>query len=93
MAIRREDQSAAHMPRSASLVFAVLRHPLLWPAALRLAWSARRPKWWASAPFLPLPSRGYLTFRFETQYGASAATDTSPHDVVEYLKWVRRSAH
>lgn len=38
-------------------------------------------------PFLPLPDRGYLRFRVETQYGADGTPD--PRDVVTYLEWCR----
>jgi len=46
-------------------------------------------RWWARPPFVPLPSRDYLRFRLETQYGSGTAP-TEPGDVVEYLSWVKQ---
>ena len=45
------------------------------------------PRWWTRAPYLPLPDREYLRFRFETQYGSAGRP--APHDVVAYLEWCR----
>jgi hypothetical protein len=70
--------------RAAALVLA---RPALWPTALRQAGRLARPRWWARVPFLPVPDRDYLRFRFETQYGASGRAD--PHDLVAYLEWCR----
>jgi len=66
----------------------VLARPHLWWIALQQAARLARPRWWAHRPFLPLPDRDYLRFRFETQYGADGRPD--PHDLVEYLEWCRR---
>lgn len=66
----------------------VLRHPDLWATAVGTALRLADPRWWRRPPFLPLPDRDYLAFRLETQYGAA---DPDPHDVVPYLRWVRRS--
>jgi len=64
----------------------VVTRPLLWATALRQARRLARPRWWARAPFLPVPDRDYLAFRFTTQYG-----DASPdaRDLVAYLEWCR----
>jgi hypothetical protein len=75
---------AAFWCRAALLVLA---RPSLWLTALRQAGRLARPRWWARAPFVPLPDPDYLRFRFETQYGASGRPD--PHDLVEYLQWCR----
>ena len=62
----------------------VLARPWLWREAVRLV-----PKgWWRRRPFLPLPSRDYLAFRMETQYGRADARP-DPHDLVVYLQWCR----
>jgi hypothetical protein len=66
----------------------VLARPDLWWAAIRQALRLARPRWWASAPFLPVPDADYLRFRFETQYGSGGRPD--PRDLVDYLVWCRR---
>jgi hypothetical protein len=82
--------AADSLPPSAFWVRAallVLARPTLWAVALRQAGRLARPRWWARAPFLPLPDPDYLRFRFETQYGADGRPD--PHDLVTYLEWCR----
>jgi hypothetical protein len=63
----------------------VLARPALWATAIRQARRLARPRWWAHAPFLPVPDPDYLRFRFETQYGSEGRPD--PHDLVVYLVW------
>jgi hypothetical protein len=65
----------------------VLTRPRLWRTALRQAQRLAVPGWWRRPPFLPLPSRAYLGFRFETQYGRDGVA--RPADVVAYLEWCR----
>lgn len=67
---------------------AVLVRPALWPTALRQLLRMRRRRWWARAPFLPLPGAGYLGFRLVTQYGDDNARPAGG-DVVSYLRWCR----
>jgi hypothetical protein len=64
--------------------------PRLWVTALRQARRLARPIWWRRPPYLPLPDRDYLRFRFETQYGGAAP---DPRDVVAYLEWCRSMAN
>jgi hypothetical protein len=67
---------------------AVLRHPTLWPVAVR-QWRRTTPAgWWRRRPFLPVPTREYLGFRLLTQYGDSRAR-VDGADVVNYLAWCR----
>ena len=65
--------------------------PTLWGVALRVWWRTTPTRWWARAPFLPLPSREYLRFRLVTQYGRNDA-DIVPEDVLNYLAWCKRQA-
>jgi hypothetical protein len=65
----------------------VAARPDLWLTAVRQAVRLARPRWWRRPPYVPIPDREYLRFRFETQYG-DARPD--PHDVVTYLEWCRR---
>ena len=66
---------------------AVLARPGLWMIAVSQALRLARPRWWARAPFVPVPDPDYLRFRFETQYGSAGRPD--PHDLVTYLEWCR----
>ncbi|MEX1008213.1 MAG: hypothetical protein WD271_10275 [Acidimicrobiia bacterium] len=68
--------------------------PSLWPTAARQARRLARPQWWRRPPFLPLPDRDYLRFRFETQYGTGQSgtgqgSRADPRDLVTYLEWCR----
>ena len=65
----------------------VLVRPSLWLTAVRQALRLARRRWWARAPYLPLPDPDYLRFRFETQYGSGGRPD--PRDLVAYLEWCR----
>ena len=65
----------------------VARRPRLWPTALAQAGRLARPRWWRRPPFLPVPDRDYLRFRFETHYGN--AGEPEPLDLVRYLEWCR----
>jgi hypothetical protein len=68
-------------------VVAVARRPRLWFPAIRQFLRAVPSRWWNRPPFLPLPDRAYLRFRFETAYGARGAPRVA--DVVRYLEWCR----
>lgn len=67
---------------------AVARRPGLWPAAARQAWRLVPRRWWSRPPFLPVPDRGWLRFRLETQYGDGRGP-VDPRDVVAFLEWCR----
>ncbi len=71
---------------------AVLVRPSLWIAAIRQIGMLAVPGWWRTAPFLPLPDRSYLAFRFRTAYG-DASAGPSPADVVTYLHWCQGWPH
>ena len=66
----------------------VLRHPSLWPTAMRQAAPARAAPVVARSPYLPVPSRSYLEFRLVTQYG-DISHRPEPEDVLNYLRWCR----
>ena len=72
----------------AGVAAGVLRHPSLWPTALRQGIRLVPPRWWTRSPYLPLPSRSYLEFRFVTQYG-DISRRPEPEDVLNYLRWCR----
>jgi hypothetical protein len=47
-----------------------------------------RPRWWARAPYLPVPAPQYVEFRIQTQYGDGGHAPDR-RDVVRYLEWCR----
>ncbi|HEU4698974.1 MAG TPA: hypothetical protein VFS40_07335 [Gemmatimonadales bacterium] len=57
---------------------------------LKTGWAFRRRRWWAQAPFLPLPDRTYLRWRMYTAY---ADEDAVPpvDDVVRFARWRRET--
>lgn len=71
-----------------TLLIAVVVRPRLWLTAIRQAVRLAPRRWWATAPFLPVPTRAYLDFRLTTQYGTS---DQDPYiyDIIEFLEWSR----
>ncbi len=71
-----------------AVVGVVLRHPSLWLTAIRQGRRLVPVRWWATSPFLPLPSRAYLEFRLVTQYG-DISHRPEPEDVLNYLRWCR----
>jgi hypothetical protein len=68
---------------------AVVVRPRLWPTAVRQMQRTAAPGWWRHAPFIPVPSGGYMKFRLVTQYG-DASHRPNVDDVVAYLSWCRR---
>jgi hypothetical protein len=67
---------------------AVLRRPDLWRTAFRLARKHAPNRWWTMKPFLPLPDRAWMNFRFETAFADSEGRP-EPHQLVEYLEWAK----
>ena len=74
----------------ASISIAVLRRPTLWPTATKLIFRLIPRRWWARAPFLPVPNRGYMRFRVLTQYGDQDHV-LEVADVLKYLYWLKDS--
>ncbi|HUF34691.1 MAG TPA: hypothetical protein VMN37_02015 [Gemmatimonadales bacterium] len=57
---------------------------------LRTAWAFRRRRWWARAPYLPLPDRTYLEWRMYTAYADEHAVPP-PGDVIRFARWRRET--
>lgn len=75
--------------RALRIAGAVAAHPSLWWVGLR-QWRRTTPRgWWRRAPFLPVPTAGYLHFRLVTQYG-DAHAPVATHDVLNYLSWCKQ---
>jgi hypothetical protein len=81
-------------PTWTSLVVALARRGLVDPRLaldlLRTAWAFRRRRWWAQAPFLPIPDRDYLRWRMYTAYADEAAVPPV-EDVVRFARWRRET--
>ena len=74
----------------AAIVIAVLCRPSLWITALTQLFRLTPRRWWARAPFLPVPTREYIRFRVLTQYGERGHT-LEVADVLSYLRWLKDS--
>jgi hypothetical protein len=74
----------------AAIVIAVLCRPSLWSTALIQVFRLTPRRWWARAPFLPVPTREYIRFRVLTQYGERGHT-LEVADVLSYLRWLKES--
>ncbi len=64
--------------------------PRLGVDLLRTAWAFRRRRWWARAPFLPVPDRTYLRWRMYTAYASESAVPPV-EDVVRFARWRRET--
>ncbi|GDX34481.1 hypothetical protein LBMAG16_13120 [Actinomycetes bacterium] len=76
------------MRSGAAIVVAVLFRPSLWATALTQAFRLIPRRWWARAPFLPLPTSDYIRFRVQTQYGDQNHV-VEVDDVLSYLNWLK----
>lgn len=74
----------------ARITGSVIVRPSLWRPAFRAVVAFAPRRWWRHRPFLPLPSRNYMAFRMQTQYGGSGSHPFEPSDVLEYLRWLQR---
>ena len=74
----------------AAIVIAVLCRPSLWITALTQLFRLTPRRWWARAPFLPVPTREYIRYRVLTQYGERGHT-LEVADVLSYLRWLKES--
>lgn len=70
------------------VALALVRHPELWSTAIRQVGVLSVPGWWTRAPYLPVPDRDYLRFRFQTMYG-DPDHEPEARDVITYLRWCR----
>ncbi len=55
---------------------------------IALAWAFRRRRWWARAPFLPLPDGEYLAWRLHTAYGDDPPVPPAD-EVLRFARWRR----
>lgn len=71
-----------------SAVVALARKPALIPTALRQALRLAPKRWWATWPYLPVPSAAYMQFRSETLSGNPDELP-SADELVVWLEWCR----
>ncbi len=74
------------------VTWAIVRRPSLWLTAMVQIFRLAPRRWWARAPFLPVPPREYMEFRLVTQYGGGHGQPlqtAEPVDVVDYLRWCK----
>ena len=72
------------LPAAATLA----TRPDLWRTALRLGRRHVPDRWWAAAPFVPIPDARWMRFRYQTALAASDARP-EPEQVIEYLEWAK----
>lgn len=67
---------------------ALLGRPDLWWSAVRV-WRDHAPRrWWATKPYLPIPDKEWLDFRYETAFAAPEGRP-DPEQFIEYLEWAK----
>jgi hypothetical protein len=67
-----------------------LLNPRLGVDLIRAAWAFRQRRWWAQAPYLPLPDRTYMRWRMLTAYADENAVPPLD-DVVRFARWRRQT--
>lgn len=70
------------------LTLRALVNPRLALDLVRTGWAFRRLRWWARAPFLPIPDAAYLRWRMYTAYADEAAVPPVD-DVIRFAQWRR----
>ena len=83
-------EPSSWMSLTAELFRRALFNPRLAADLLRTVWAFRRRRWWAHAPYLPLPDRDYLHWRMYTAYADEAAVPPAD-DVVRFARWRRET--
>jgi hypothetical protein len=72
-----------------ALVLRCVRSPGLIGPLVLVAWRFRRRRWYARAPFLPIPAWEYVQWRMHTAYGEPDAVPPVD-DIVNYARWTWR---
>jgi hypothetical protein len=71
------------------LLGAALARPRVIGSLVRAAWRFRSRGWWCRWPFLPLPPRAYLDWRWHTAYGDTGSAPTA-EEMGRYIRWANR---
>lgn len=75
---------------TARLALRAILNPRLALDLARTVWAFRRRRWWARAPFLPLPDQVYLRWRMYTAYADENAVPPAD-DVIRFARWRRET--
>ena len=75
---------------AARLTLRGLLNPRLALDLVKTGWAFRQRRWWARAPFLPLPDRTYMRWRMYTAYGDEEAVPPL-EDVIRFARWRRET--
>lgn len=71
-------------------------------ALLKYGWNVRRKNWWCRFPFIPIPPKNWLLWRFETAWGIDSMNpkwdDFPPikhiiRDIWKFGKWLNHMNH
>jgi hypothetical protein len=73
-----------------ALTARAILNPRLALDLLKTGWAFRRRRWWAVAPFLPLPDPAYLRWRMYTAYADEGAVPPVEH-VIRFARWRRET--
>ena len=65
---------------------ALAGRPDLWRTTLRVARTHVPGGWWRRRPFLPVPDRGWMGFRYETAFADAGGRPTA-EQLIDYLEW------
>ncbi len=92
-AVDRAVDEPGHLGRDVAVVLsAVAAHPSIWWAGAGALVRLTRRGWWRRPPFLPVPGTPYWQFRLVTAFGGTGRGGVmEAHDVVDYLRWCRRT--
>jgi hypothetical protein len=82
--------AATWLSLAARLTLRGVVNPRLALDLLKTGWAFRGRRWWARAPFLPLPDRTYVRWRMYTAYGDEAAVPPL-EDIVRFARWRRET--
>ena len=69
-----------------ALALRCVREPSLIGPLLLVGWRFRRRRWYARAPFLPIPAWQYVQWRMHTVYGDHHAVPPAD-DIANYARW------
>jgi hypothetical protein len=78
-------------PLALAVARALVVRPWLWGAALAALARLAPGGWWRRWPPVPMPDRAYWHFRTVTAYGGEGEAVPSVDDVVDFLRWCRRT--
>ncbi len=70
------------------LILRILKRPDLYFVFFIQIFRLAPVGWFRKYPFLPVPDKGWLEFRLETQYGSKNA-EIEINDLIHFLEWCK----